>query len=75
MVKEEFVQNFADQFEDTDPSEISATTVFHDLEEWDSLLALAALNMCEKKYGKKLTFEEMKVCVTVEDLYNVINNK
>ncbi len=57
MVKEEFVQNFADQFEDTDPSEISATTVFHDLEEWDSLLALAALNMCEKKYGKKLTFE------------------
>ena len=75
MVKEEFVQNFADQFEYTDSSEISAKTVFHDLEEWDSLLALAVMNMCEKKFGKKLTFKEMKVCVTVEDLYKVINNK
>ena len=41
----EFVANFADQFEDTDPESITASTVFHDLEEWDSLVALAVLNM------------------------------
>ncbi len=67
-----FIVNFADQFEDTDPEEITAETQFHDLEEWDSLIALAVLNMTEKKYGKKITFDEMKKCVTVEDLFNVV---
>lgn len=72
MELKDFIANFADQFEDTDASEITATTAFHDLEEWDSLIALAVLNMTEKKYGKKITFDDMKKCVTIEDLFNVI---
>lgn len=72
MELKEFVANFADQFEDTDPEEITAETKFHDLDEWDSLIALAVLNMTEKKMGKKITFDDMKKCVTVENLYNVI---
>lgn len=75
MELKDFIANFADQFEDTDPEEISAVTQFHDLEEWDSLVALAVLNMTEKKYGKKITFDEMKACVTVENLFNVIASK
>ena len=75
MELNDFIRNFADQFEDTDPEEISAVTQFHDLEEWDSLVALAVLNMTEKKYGKKITFDEMKACVTVENLFNVIASK
>lgn len=71
----DFIANFADQFDDTDASEILANTEFHELEEWDSLIALAVLNMTEKKYGKKITFDEMKKCVTVEDLFNVISAK
>ena len=72
MELKEFVANFADQFEDTDPEEITAETKFHDLDEWDSLIALAVLNMTEKKMGKKITFDDMKKCDTVENLYNVI---
>ena len=72
MELKDFIANFADQFEDTDASEITATTAFHDLDEWDSLIALAVLNMTEKKYGKKITFDDMKKCVTVENLFNVI---
>lgn len=71
----DFINNFADQFEDTDASEINAQTTFHDLEEWDSLIALAVLNMTEKKYGKKITFDDMKKCDTVEDLFNVALSK
>lgn len=70
----EFVANFSDQFEDTDPESITASTVFHDLEEWDSLIALAVLNMCDKKYGKKITFDQMKVCATVQDLFETVLN-
>ena len=72
MELKDFIANFADQFEDTDPEEITAETKFHDLDEWDSLIALAVLNMTEKKMGKKITFDDMKKCDTVENLYNVI---
>ncbi len=75
MELKDFVANFADQFEDTDPDEITAETKFHDLDEWDSLIALAVLNMTEKKMGKKITFDDMKKCVTIENLYNVILSK
>jgi acyl carrier protein len=75
MELKDFIANFADQFDDTDANEIQASTEFHELEEWDSLIALAVLNMTEKKYGKKITFDEMKKCVTVEDLFNVIATK
>ena len=56
MELNDYIASFADQFEDTDPEEITATTRFHDLDEWDSLVALAVLNMSEKKYGKRITF-------------------
>ena len=75
MEIKDFIANFADQFEDTDLEEITAESKFHDFDEWDSLIALAVLNMTEKKYGKKITFDEMKKCVTVTDLFNLIDKK
>lgn len=75
MELKDFIANFADQFEDTDPEEITAESKFHDFDEWDSLIALAVLNMTEKRYGKKITFDEMKKCVTVTDLFNLIDKK
>lgn len=67
-----FIADFADQFEDTAPEAITADTKFHDLDEWDSLIALAVLNMTEKKYNKRITFDDMKKCSTVEELFNII---
>ena len=71
----EFVTNFAEQFDDTDPSEITATTAFHDLDEWGSLIAMSVIAMAKTQYGKTITGSEIKSCVTVEDLFNLINNK
>lgn len=71
----DFIENFADQFDDTEACEFTAETNFRELEEWDSLIALAVLNMTEKKYGKKITFDEMRKCVTVEDMFNLIVSK
>ena len=75
MELKNFIADFADQFDETDASEITAQTSFHDLDEGSSLIALAVLNMTEKKYGKRLTFDDMKGCDTVEDLFNVIQSK
>lgn len=34
MDLKEFIANFAEQFDDTDASEIQADTEFHELDEW-----------------------------------------
>lgn len=75
MELNDFIKDFADQFEDTDPEEITAEAKFHDFDEWDSLIALAVLNMTEKRYGKKITFDEMKKCETIADLFNLTSSK
>ena len=75
MELNEFVANFADQFDDTDASEIQASTVFHDLDEWSSLTGMGVIALAKTEYGKSITGAELKACVTVEDVFNLINNK
>lgn len=75
MELKEFILNFADQFDDTDASEIKADTVFHDLDEWSSLTGMSVIALAKIEYGKTITGAELKACVTVEDVFNLINNK
>ena len=75
MNLEEFENNFAEQFDDTDPSEIQANTAFHDLEEWSSLTGMSVIAMAKTIYGKSLTGSELRSCVTVEDLFNLLSSK
>ena len=70
-----FVANFAEQFDDTDASEIQASTVFHDLDEWSSLTGMGVIALAKTTYGKSITGAELRACVTVEDVFNLINNK
>ena len=75
MELNEFVANFAGQFDDTDASEITASTVFHDLDEWSSLTGMGVIALAKTEYGKAITGAELKACVTVEDVFNLIKNK
>lgn len=72
---EEFIKQFANQFDDTDLSVFSAETSFHDLEEWGSLTGFAILNMIAKQYGVKISPAELKECETVQDVYNIVQAK
>lgn len=71
----QFIQNFSDQFEDTDPSEINAETVFHNLDEYSSLIALSIIAMVDEEYDVQLKGDDMRGAVTVEDLFNVVKSK
>lgn len=75
MNKEEFLKNFANQFDDTDPSEISLDTEFHDLDEWSSLIGMSVIAMAKVSYNRTISGAELKSCTTVEDVYNLINDK
>ena len=74
MDKNEFLANFAEQFEDTDPNEIQFDTKYHELDEWSSLTGLLVIGMVLDKYGKNLKADEVRNGVTIEDLYNVVNS-
>lgn len=75
MDKNQFLANFADQFDDTDASEITLSTEFHKLDEWSSLTGMGVIALAKTEYGKQITGAELKACVTVEDVFNLINNK
>ena len=75
MNLQEFIQNFADQFDDTDASEITATTNFRDLDEWSSLIALSIIAMVDEEYDVTLKGDDIKNAKTVEDLFNTVNSK
>lgn len=75
MELNEFIEQFTAQFDDTDPSEIKADTVFHELDEWSSLIGMSVIALSKAQYGKTITGSELKSCVTVEDVFNLINNK
>lgn len=72
---EDFIAAFADQFDDTDISEITADCEFHNLDEWSSLTGLGIMAMVKTKYGKTVTGMEIRNCVTVEDLFNLVASK
>ena len=75
MELKEFIENFAEQFDDTDASEIQADTEFHELDEWGSLTGMGVIAMVKTTYGKTITGKEIRECVTVEDLFNLVASK
>lgn len=71
----EFVEKFAEQFEDTDSSLITAETEFKKLDEWSSLTALSVIAMVDEEYDVQLKGEDIRDVATVQDLFEVINSK
>lgn len=75
MEIKDFIQNFADQFDDTDVTEINAKTEFKNLDEWSSLVALAVISMVDEEYGVTIKGDDIRNAKTVEDLFNAVNSK
>jgi len=72
---DEFVELFAEQFDETDASEITPKTEFHDLDEYSSLIALSIIAMVDEEFDVQLKGDDMRGAVTVEDLYNIVKSK
>lgn len=75
MEMTEFIKNFANQWDETESDVFTPECEFHELEEWSSLVGLAILNMCAKKYGVKVLPAELKACATIQNLYDLIQSK
>lgn len=75
MEIKEFIENFANQFDDTDASEFAPETVFKSLEEWSSLNALSIIAMVDEEYDVTLKGDDIKNANTIQDLFEVVKSK
>lgn len=70
-----FINNFADQFDDTDASEFTAETIIKDIDEYSSLTALSLIAMIDEEYEVTLKGDDIKNARSIEDLYEVVKSK
>ncbi|WP_455972750.1 acyl carrier protein [Bacteroides congonensis] len=75
MELENFIEQFAEQFDETDLADIRPDTYFQELEEWSSLTVMSIIAFIRTSYGKNVTGKEIRSCETVEDLYNLVESK
>lgn len=75
MELKEFIENFADQFDDTEASELSAETKFKELDEWSSLIALSVIAMVDEEYDVAIKGDDIRNAETIQDLFNVIESR
>lgn len=69
---QDFIENFAAQFDDTDAAEFTAETKFKELDEWSSLTALSIIAMVDDEYDVIIKGNDIVSSVTIQDLYNVV---
>ena len=75
MDLKEFIENFAEQFDDTESSEIQADTKYRELDEWTSLTALSIIAMIDEEYDVQLKADEMRKTQTVQELFDLVKSK
>ncbi len=75
MELNEFVAHFAEQFEETEASEFTPATKYHELEEWSSLIGLSIIAMVDEEYDVTLKGNDVKNSVTIEDLFNIVKER
>jgi len=69
-----FIQNFAEQFDDLN-IELTPETRFREVEGWTSLVALLVITMVDDEYGVVLPPEEMRKTNTIQELFDLVNSK
>ena len=73
MEIKDFIQNFADQLDDTDAETLTPETEFRELDDWSSLAALSIIAMVDEEYGVSIASEAFRQAKTIQDLFNQIN--
>ncbi len=71
----EFIEKFAEIFDDTDASTLTPETKFRELDEWSSLSALGVIALADEEFDVELSGSEMRQANTIQELFDLISNK
>lgn len=72
---QQFINNFADQLDETQVEQLNADTRFRELPDWSSLAALTIIAMIDDEYDVVLKGEEMRSTNTIGELFNLVASK
>ena len=75
MELENFIEKFAEQFDDVDVEQLNSATRFRELDGYTSLIALLIITMIDEEYDVTVTGDDMKQQVTIGDLYNLVSSR
>lgn len=75
MEIQEFIENFADQFDDTEACDLNGETKFKELEEWSSLIALSVIAMVDEEYDVVIKGDDIRNSITIGDLFEAVKSK
>lgn len=70
-----FIEQFAEQFDDVDVEQLNSATRFRELDGYTSLVALLIITMIDEEYDVTVTGDDMKQQVTIGDLYNLVSSR
>jgi acyl carrier protein len=71
MELQNFVEKFAEQFDNTALEEFKANTEFKLLEEWSSMIALSIIAMIDDECSIIIKGDDIRSAKTIEDLFNI----
>ena len=71
----DFIEKFAEQFDDVDVEQLNSATRFRELDGYTSLVALLIITMIDEEYDVTVTGDDMKQHVTIGDLYNLVSSR
>jgi acyl carrier protein len=75
MDKNQFIKDFELLFDEVEEGTINLDTVFRDIDEWSSLIALTLIAMVDENYDIKLTGDDIRESITVGDVYTKLESK
>lgn len=75
MELKKFLANFENLFDETPLGSIHEDTIFRDIDEWSSLIALSVIAMVDEECNYRLTAKDFNESVSVKDLYNKIKSE
>jgi acyl carrier protein len=70
-----FIEQFADQFDETEVDVFTPLTDFKNLDEWSSLTALSVIAMVDNSFGVRINGDDIRSANTINDLFQIVNSK
>ena len=73
MEIKEFIEKFAEMLELENVESLTPDMEFRNLDEWSSISVMEFIVLADDEFDKHVTDAEIKMCSSIQDLYNLIN--
>lgn len=75
MELKEFIELFAEEFDETPAEAFQPDTKYRELDEWSSLSALSIISMVDENFDLQLTGADLRSAKTIKELFKLIQSK